>query len=130
MAAAEQGSSGVARCSGDCIGRRPWGEAARVRDVQRSRAGPGRVAARCRAARTRPAAGGGGRCSGTGGARNKGEKGRGARVTHHEPILGVDLSGGWSEKRIDAREAELGLAPMAADGRVRVSANSAGEELR
>ena len=50
-------------------------------------------------------------------------------MTHHEPILGVDLSGGWSEKRIDAREAELGLAPMAADGRVRVrvSANSAGE---
>ena len=51
-------------------------------------------------------------------------------MTHHEPILVVDLSGGWSEKRIDAREAELGLAPMAADGRVRVSANSAGEELR
>ena len=47
-------------------------------------------------------------------------------MTHHEPVLGVDLSGGWSEKRIDAREAELGLAPMAADGRVRVSANSAG----
>ena len=51
-------------------------------------------------------------------------------MTHHEPVLGVDLSGGWSEKRIDAREAELGLAPMAADGRVRVSANSAGKELR
>ena len=30
------------------------------------------------------------------------------------------MSGGWSEKRIDAREAELRLAPMAADGRVRV----------
>ena len=41
-------------------------------------------------------------------------------MTHHEPVLGVDLSGGWSEKRIDVREAELGLAPMAADGRVRV----------
>ena len=40
-------------------------------------------------------------------------------MTHHEPILGVDSSGGWSEKRIDAREAELGLALMAADGRVR-----------
>ena len=51
-------------------------------------------------------------------------------MTHHKPVLGVDLSGGWSEKRIDARKAELGLAPMAADGRVRVSANSAGEELR
>ena len=41
-------------------------------------------------------------------------------MTHHEPILGVDSSGGWSEKRIDAREAELGLAPMAAGGRARV----------
>jgi hypothetical protein len=51
-------------------------------------------------------------------------------VTHHEPILGVNLSRGWSEKRIDARKAELGLAPMAAEGRVRVSANSAREELR
>ena len=40
-------------------------------------------------------------------------------MTHHEPVLGVDLSGGWSEKRIDAREAELGLALMAAGGRVR-----------
>ena len=40
-------------------------------------------------------------------------------MTHHEPILGVDSSGGWSEKRIDAREAELGLALMAAGDRVR-----------
>ena len=39
-------------------------------------------------------------------------------MTHHEPILGVDLSGG--EKRSDAREAELGLAPMVAGGRARV----------
>ena len=51
-------------------------------------------------------------------------------MTHHEPVLGVDLSGGWSEKQINVRKAELGFAPMAADGRVRVSANSAGEELR
>ena len=29
------------------------------------------------------------------------------------------MSGGWSEKRIDAREAELGLALMAAGDRVR-----------
>ena len=42
-------------------------------------------------------------------------------MTHHEPVLGVGLSGGWSEKRVDAREAELGLALMAAGGRVRDS---------
>ena len=41
-------------------------------------------------------------------------------MTHHEPVLGVGFSGGWSEKRIDAREAELRLAPMAAGGRARV----------
>ena len=126
MAAAEQGSGGVARHSGDGRGRRPRGEAER-RPAQLGGAGArgstvqghadkacdGRRWQQSRQQLRRP-------CSGTGGAQNKGGKGRGARVTHHKPVLGVDLSGGWSEKRIDAREAELGLAPMAADGRVRI----------
>jgi len=89
------------------------------RDAQRSRAGPGRAAARRRAVRTGPAAGGGGGSRGNSGGgrvpapamhKTKGKKAGGARVTHHKPILGVDSSGGWSEKRIDAREAELGFA--------------------
>ena len=105
------------------------GRGVRQSDVQRSWAGPGRAAARCRATRTRPATGGGGSSRGNscGGRvpapavhKTKGKKGRGARVTHHEPVLGVDLSRGWSEKRIDAREAELGLALMATGGRARV----------
>ena len=89
--------------------RRRWGKAARRLEEPCGPEARGGGTRACTGAvrgvrrRHSPATTAARRRSNAGGARNRGERGRGGRGAHHELILGVDLGGEGPEARIDVK---------------------------